>query len=288
MKRTTEVLSIGLLIIFLTALFAGPATAALISNGDFELCEDDADLRDKNSPDVWWYESKGTNPSKVMLHDGASAAVWGNDTQMAHLYGDQAGSGTGSAYLTQDLAPAQTTGTFSVSFDIAIESVYNRSYPNKDASGFIYVGDDNGATDGPNSGGSERFVYLGFYDPGGGTSGQNLQLVANNNSVEVTDENELSYDTWYTITLDINVAGGTYDVTVEGTGEDDTYIQETGITRYQDVGVESLSFYINGTGNQFGNGEYYVDNVVVPIPGTLYLLGSGIIGLVAIRRRFNG
>ena len=72
MKRTKEILPIGLLMIFVGALFAGPAAAAIISNGDFEQCErrrtDDDPKRIQTGGGM---KARELNPGKVMLYDGA-------------------------------------------------------------------------------------------------------------------------------------------------------------------------------------------------------------------------
>lgn len=284
MRAKFKGLTMGILLAGAIALIAGPAAAALIVDGDFNASVDSAALRD-NGAGQDWYESKETNPARVILHDGTSSPIFGNNTNMARLY-NNAETSVGSAYLTQDFETPQT-GIFSISFDIAIDSIYNRSSSSAtDSTGFIYVGEGIGSQDGPNSTGTERFVYLGFYDSGGGTTGQGINMMANNNAVEVTNPNTLSYDTWYTITLGIDVVNGEYSVTVDDTYGTGTYIQTTGIPRYSDVDLESLSFFINGPNDQFGSGEYYVDNVsAVPIPGAALLLGSGLIGLGALRRR---
>ena len=110
-----------------------------------------------------------------------------------------------------------------ITYDIFIDSIVERP-TSSDSTGFTYVGDDDNSADGPNSTGGDRFVYMGFYDSATGdfSTGQTLQLEANNRAVDVTPADSLSYDTWYTITIDIDVAGGTYDVTVDDTNGTDT------------------------------------------------------------------
>ena len=83
----------------------------------------------------------------------------------------------------------------------------------------------------------------------------------------------------------MDVAGGTYDVTVDDTDGSATYIQTTGISANTEL--DNLTHLSFATGT-IGKGTFYVDNVsAVPIPGSLLLLGSGIAGLMAIRRRFK-
>ena len=59
MKKTTGFLLMGIMVMCSLMLFAGPAAAAILSNGDFELCTGTPDLRDLNAPDMYWYESRG-------------------------------------------------------------------------------------------------------------------------------------------------------------------------------------------------------------------------------------
>ncbi len=310
MKKTTGFLLMGIMVMCVLMLFAGPAAAVLIVDGNFNASgsyipgfpyEDgnpdqasSVSLR-ANGTGQDWYESRAypLHPRKLMLYSNTSDGVFGNYTNMARLRGEQSGSGTnGSAYLTQDFDSAQN-GTFSLNFDIAIDSIYDRSSTTYDSTGFIYVGNDDGGTHGPNSPNDERFVYLGFYDNGGGTSDQSLELRARENSgtLDVFGSTNLWYDTWYTVTLDVDVVGNTYDVTVDDKFDlhSNGILTTNGISAFRDLNsLTSLSFMVGGTGDVFGNGTFFVDNVSeVPIPGTLLLFGSGIIGLAGIRRKFK-
>jgi hypothetical protein len=307
MKKTTGFILMGLTIMFVLMLFAGPVAAVLIVDGDFNASGSyiPGDPHEDGDPDQAsslslrangtgqdWYESRAypLHPRKLMLYSNTSDGVFGNYTNMARLRGEQdTPYPAGSAYLTQDFDAAQN-GTFSLYFDIAIDSIYNRS-SGSDATGFIYVGNDDGGTFGPNSPNDERFVYMGFYDSGGGTSGQSLELRANNNAVDVFGLTNLWYDTWYTVTLDIDVVGNTYDVTVDDKFDlhSNGILTTNGISAFSDLNsLTSLSFMVGGTGDVFGNGTFFVDNVSeVPIPGGIWLLGSGLIGIVGIRRKFK-
>ncbi|GAG54025.1 unnamed protein product, partial [marine sediment metagenome] len=96
----------------------------------------------------------------------------------------------------------------------------------RDRSGMIYIGDDSGGTSGPNSGSAERFVFLAFYDSTPGDSGDDIELRAREISTGAQSWNTtsnwtlvtggLSYDTWYNVTVDIDVAGRCIDKIVPG------------------------------------------------------------------------
>ena len=49
---------------------------------------------------------------------------------------------------------------------------------NQDYSGFMLIGDDDNGTEGPNSTGGDRFVYMAFHCEGGCTAGT-MRLIAN-------------------------------------------------------------------------------------------------------------
>jgi len=299
MKRTTGIMPIGLLVIFLTAIFAGPATAALIEDSDFNASGNyngsSSDYYQTSSVNLRtdgdgqdWFESRASVPEKLMLYSNTASGIYGNYTNLARLRNH--GTDPGFAFLTQDFDSAQT-GRFSISFDIAVGYLHDDEY---DRTGMIYIGDKDTeppGAGGPNNSSAERFVYLGFYDQAPGdhsSSDQKLQLKANYGADDVTGENSLFYDTWYTITLDIDVACGTYDVTVDETYDDHTTDVITTLGVAANADLDSLTHLSFATGTT-GNGTFYVDNVsAVPIPGSLLLLGSGIVGLVAIRRRLNG
>jgi len=80
----------------------------------------------------------------------------------------------------------------------------------------MLIGDGGGTADGPNYAGSERFVYMAFWSPGGGGDpGDRMSLVALEPGGSPLDSSSwteiasgLSFDAWHTITVvcDLNSA----------------------------------------------------------------------------------
>jgi len=83
----------------------------------------------------------------------------------------------------------------------------------------MLIGDDSGGTNGPNSEDKERFVYMAFYKPGGGTSGT-MNLVARDRddgwTSFTTIATGLNLKQWYTIKVVCDLIADTYDVYIDG------------------------------------------------------------------------
>jgi len=71
----------------------------------------------------------------------------------------------------------------------------------------------------------------------------------------VTIKTGLSYDTWYTITLVINVASGTYDVYVNGA------LASANIPKYDNYPLNYVT-HISFAADSDARGDFYVDNVI--------------------------
>ena len=235
----------------------------LLVDPDFNASTGDADLR-TNSAGQDWYESRGsfTNGDPALLTlDTASIA--GDNTKKAALksFGS---STTHNAYLTQELNPAQS-GTFDVSFDIYIDRIevagsYNATAP-------IFIGSDSVTTNAPTGTSAERFVYFCFYDSTPGSSGSDIQIRANtanspwaDTSVFTLVTSGLSYKTWMRIKLEVNVAGGTYNVYVDGTFKSSVAKNSA----YTNSSVYYMTFDADGD----RRGDYYIDNVYSPAQDT--------------------
>ena len=230
----------------------------LLQDSDFDASNNSAELRG-NPTGTGWYESRGDQPNKLTLDTTTSP---GNN--MAALkYSSPAGETT--AYLSQNLGSPQS-GTFSISMDLLIEDIEDDE--GRDRATLINIGDDSDGNNGPNSTSSERFVFLAFYDPSPDSGNDDLQIRAreyrhdhpttpqswNTTSAWTLVKSGLSYDTWYTIGVDVDFSGGTYDVSVDGV------LEQAGINKYQDYSsdaVTHLSFSI-------ATGDSYVDNVYEP------------------------
>jgi uncharacterized repeat protein (TIGR02543 family) len=222
----------------------------LLVDSNFDTSVDNATLR-ANGAGQDWYESRGQNASLLTLD---TADVGGNSGKKARLTGGT-NAATDNIYLTQEFISPQT-GVFSVQWDIYVDRILDISSP--DRSGWMLIGDDSTSGNGPNAVNGERFVYMAFFKNGGGTSGT-MDLVAVNRTGSFTSHwiiaSGLSLKQWYTIKVVVNVAGGTYDVYVDG------ILKKAGVSsRNAKTSVTHISF---AQWND-GAGAFYVDNVLSP------------------------
>ncbi len=234
-----------------TAQADGPAICGLsLLDSDFNASSSSTALR-ADSAGQDWYESRQDVPTLVTLD---LTDVGGNATKKAKLTGRAAGN----AYLTQEFSIPQTQ-RFLAQWDIYVDSILDRPNSSYDRAAWMFIGDDTGTTPdrtGPNAEDSERFVYLGFYKPGGGTSGT-MDLVARENSAAgatfSTVTTGLSLKRWYTITVVCDLLRDTYDVYIDGEP------QRTVTARTPKDSVTHISF-AEWTQDE-GAATYYVDNV---------------------------
>ncbi len=233
---------------------------ALLVDNNFDDSADSTSLR-TNSPGQDWYESYGESPTKLTLD---SSNIGGNSGNKAALkYSDP--TGIGFAYLTQEFGSPQS-GPFTVSFDIFIDRIQDNG--DRDRTSLIYIGNDSGGTDGPNATDNERFLFLTFYDPNPTSIENDMEIrvrefrhdhPTNPQLWHITSTwtpiaSGLSYDTWYKISVAVNVMGGTYDVYL-----DDVLVGDD-ISKYEDYPSSSLSHISFSTGTA-AQGDFYVDNV---------------------------
>jgi len=246
--------------------FAPTFPEPLLEDSEFDNSTDSADLR-TNSAWQDWYESRATNPNQLSLDE---TDVGGSSGKKAALkyYGI---GGSGYVYLTQEFSSPQN-GAFNVSLDILIDRILDEGDYNR--TGYIYIGDDNQGTNGPCSTSSERFVFLTFYDSTPGDTGTDLEIRArefDGVDLNVTGPAQpwgdtttwtqvatgLSYDTWYTIRIEVDFSNGTYDVYVDNTLEGD------GIGKWEKYPSSTLT-HTSFSAGSVGEGDFYVDNVFSP------------------------
>jgi hypothetical protein len=236
-------------------LFEG---STLLVDSDFEASGGSLQLRQEETG-PGWYESRGDVPTKLKLDE---TNVGGNDTKKASLkYSD--GTQSGYAYLTHNLGSPQSS-PFTASMDMYIESIEDDD--TRDRSGMIFIGDNSLGTNGPNSTSDERSAFLAFYDPNPGSGDDDLEIRARELDAPAQSWNTtgdwtvvatgLSYDTWYSVALDLDVAGGTYDVYVDGV------LRRENINKYENYSSSSVTHISFATGPQ-AQGDFYVDNVFV-------------------------
>ena len=131
----------------------------------------------------------------------------------------------------------------------------------RDHSAMMLIGDGGGTADGPNYAGSERFVYMAFWSPGGGGDpGDRMSLVALEPGGSPLDSSSwteiasgLSFDAWHTITVVCNLTSDTYDVYLN----DDI----APVARIEAYTAKSSLTHISFAQWADGAGTFYVDNV---------------------------
>jgi len=240
--------------------FSITSSGILLVDSEFNDSVDSADLR-ANSTSQDWYESRNDDPTLLTLN---ISDVGGNSGKKAGLKSYGIAS---NAYLTQEFGSAQT-GTFNVSMGVYIDRIEDNG--NYDRSGLIYIGDDSVSSNCPTGTSNERFVFLTFYDSSPGDTGDDLEIRARTLSSQgygTTSQwtavaSGLSYDTWYTLRVECDVSGGTYDVYV------DDVLKGDDISKYEDYVSISVT-HISFTADSDGRGDFFVDNVFAPAAGSM-------------------
>jgi len=234
----------------------------LLVDSEFDGSTDSADLRANNPSAFDWFESRGGfsggNSGLLVLNETSIAGNGGKKASLAN-YGIAQ-----NAYLTQNFSSAQT-GVFSVSFHILIDRIQDNA--NYDRTGHIFIGDDRYTANAITGTADERYVLLAFYDSTPGDTGNDVELRARtlNTAVQswtnttswVQVTTGLSYDVWYAIRIELNVAGGTYDVYVDGVLKGDDIPKMNG---YTPSSVEYITFALDSD----ARGDFCVDNVFSP------------------------
>lgn len=241
---------VPMLAAFIFVLWASPLLAGeLVPTGDFEKVKNSEDLR-KDTKGLDWYESRKDTEEGRALLKLSKKNIKGNKTKKAMIKGHP----DLNTYLTYRLKKAQTMAV-TASYDIMVKEIL----PDDNRSAFMFLGRVKDKKGGPNSTGTERFVFMGFEnaaEPG------KLNLFAREGSGKWAERTlvaeGLEAGKWYTIKVEANIPEGYYSVTVEGVVD----------------GFELESFYSKGkTPNKIshisfaswndGAGTFYVDNVSV-------------------------
>jgi hypothetical protein len=208
----------------------------LLVDSEFDDSVDSADLRaDDTGQD--WYESRNDDPTLLTLN---MSDIGGNSGKKAALKNYGIAS---NVYLDQEFKFSQT-GVFNVSFDIFVDKI-EESGDDYDRSAYIFLGDDSVGGGVPCSTSDERFVFLTFYDSSPGDTGDDLEIRAREynapaqpwaeTSTWTSVATDLSYDTWYTIRVEVDFSSGTYDVYI------DDVLEGNDINKYENYAGSTTS-----------------------------------------------
>lgn len=244
------------LLIFFSNYQSASALEVLV-NGNFTTETDSASIR-SNDTGQDWYESRAdtapNGPNQLTLDE---TDVAGNATKKAKI----TGGSTYNTYMSQALPAALSSGTFTVQWDIYVDSIVNVTAT--DRSGWMFLGNDSGASNGPSSTDTERWAMLAWAKVGGGDTGA-VSLTYRDRDDALTAfslaSSTLALDTWYTVKLVGSPTTDTYDIYVND------MLQVSGATsRYANVDPSYISF---ASWND-GAGTFYVDNVTLDDGTTL-------------------
>jgi len=231
------------------------AAAALIVDGDFESVKDGNDLRGRK--DAGWYESRnigGDKDARLQLMMSTNA-VGGNATRKAMIKGDP----KYNTYLSQALGEPQKA-RFSMQWDVFVREIM----PPFNRSAFQMIGNAKARGRGPNGSGPERFVFLGFENAG--RPGKMNLFAFEGKNADAWDERtllvaDLDLEKWYTIRVDVDTAGKSYQVTVAG-------VTQTPLTvaafRVKKTNPPDALTHVSFASWDDGPGTFYIDNVRVP------------------------
>lgn len=229
----------------------------VLVNGNFATETDSASLRSDDSGQDW-YESRADSapngPNQLTLDE---TDVAGNATKKAKF----TGSSSYNTYMSQALPAALSSGTFTVQWDIYVDSIVNVTAT--DRSGWMFLGNNSNGIQGPSSTDVERWAMLAWAKVGGGDTGA-VSLTYRDRDDALASfslaSSTLALDTWYTVKLVGSPTTDTYDIYVND------MLQVSGATsRYANVDPSYISF---ASWND-GAGTFYVDNITLDDGATL-------------------
>lgn len=238
------------IIALLAAVAPRPARAQnLVADGDFEKTKNGDELRIDNKGLDWYESRKDTDEGRDQLKL-STKNIGGNATHKAMIKAHP----ELNTYLTYRFKRALEVSA-SASFDIYVKEIlpeYNRS-------AFFFMGGIKDKKNGPNSTGSERFVFLGFENAE--TPGK-MNLFVREGSSDWASKTivarDLDLETWYTIKIDAEIPEGYYSVGVEGVTE--PFEVESLFTKGK---TPKKLTHISFASWNDGPGTFYVDNVSV-------------------------
>ena len=230
---------------------AGSAFAQnLVVDGDFEAAKSSKQLRTDNKGSDWYESRKDTDAGRALLKL-SSKAIGGNATRKAMIKAHP----DLNTYLSHKLLhPLEASVT--ASFDIFIKEIL----PDDNHSAFFFLGGIKDKAGGPNSTGSERFVFLGFENAG--TPGK-INLFAREGASTWEERTlvapDLELNRWYTIQVKAEIPEGYYTVAVKGVTPQ-PFDLESFFTKGK---TPSKITHVSFASWNDGAGTFYVDNVSV-------------------------
>ncbi len=230
---------------------SSPAEGGILSNGGFSLSKKSAEIRKFQKQG--WYESRrdGEGHKLVFL---SKKRVSGNATPKAMVRADA----KRNTYLTQDFDAPQS-GDFILSYDVLVKEIL----PPANRSAFFMIGDNADKKQGPNSTGSERFVFAGFENAAEkgkinffareGNGGWDQRTII---------AKGLDLDKWYRIQVTVHPGAGTYEVKVAGVAGGPITPQPVLCKAFAPSGKppRNLTAVSFASWND-GPGTFYIDNV---------------------------
>ena len=233
------------------------AADPLVLDGDFEANGSGNRLRAREKGGRGWYESRNrSGPKEARLQLKLSTKpIGGNATRKAMLKAHL----EHNTYLSQKLATPQRE-RFALAWDIYVREIlapFNRS-------AFQMIGNASARGRGPNGSGKERFVFLGFEnaaEPG------RINLFAfEGRDPEAWDTKRLlvpglELKRWYTVRVEVDVAGETYRVSVPGATEAPVEVRAF---QAKNAKIPTALTHVSFATWNDGPGTFYVDNVRVP------------------------